>query len=120
MASTPVYGKIKELDIERSTLDTDDIVLTVTQKKSPVDVTGWTANLTVNPNKDATDAGTNVFEATGSPLTPATNGQIAIDMTSFAVSAGNYNYDIRIIDAAGKGRESLAGKFKVVQRIPSS
>lgn len=118
MAET--YGDIKEVNILRSTLDTDDIVLTLKQNELAIDVTGWTADLTINPEKDATDSGTNVFEADGAPLSPATDGKIAIDMSLFNVAAGKYFYDIRIIDDAGKGRESLAGKFTVTQRIPKS
>ena len=118
MADT--YGEIKEIDIVRSTLDTDDIIIKVKNGGKVVDVTGWTADLTVNENKATTTASTNEFEATGIPLTPEIDGRIAIDMSSFAVPAGKYNYDIRIIDSAGKGRESFAGKFTVIQRIPKS
>jgi len=110
------YGEIIACNIERSTLDTDDIILNITKKKSAFDITGWTADLTINTAKDGS-GGANIFEAAGIVFGAATNGQIAIDMGSFAVTAGKYFYDVRIIDAGGKGREYLAGKFTVIQRI---
>ena len=110
------YGEIIVCDIERSTLDTDDLVLNIKKNGIAVDVTGWTADLTVNGAKDGS-AGANVFEAIGAVFGDPLNGQIAIDMSSFNVASGNYFHDIRVIDIAGKGRESLAGKFKVTQRI---
>ena len=111
------YGAIIECNIERSTLDTDDIILNITKSGSTFDITGWTADLTVNTAKDGS-GGANTFEASGVVFGVSTNGQIAIDMSLFgSVPAGNYYHDVRIIDAAGKGRESLAGKFKVTQRI---
>jgi len=116
---TTVYGSIIKANIERSTLDTDDIILNMSYKKSPIDVAGWTANLTINADKNATDASTNVFNADGVAMTPTTDGKIRIDMSNFGiVPAGKYEYDIRVIDANGRGRESMAGKFTVTQRIP--
>ena len=113
------YGEIIACDIERSTLDTDDIILNLTKSKSAFDITGWTANLTVNTAKDGT-GGANTFEATGTVYGDAANGQISIDMGLFAVAAGKYYFDIRVIDANDRGRESLAGKFTVIQRIPKA
>ena len=113
------YGVIISADIERSTLDTDDIIISLTKKKSAFDVTGWTTNITVNTIKDGT--GTLVFEASGVVYGDTANGQLSIDMSLFgAVAAGKYFYDIRIIDSNSRGRESLAGKFTVVQRIAHS
>ena len=115
----PTYGTIIECHIERSTLDTDDIVLNLSKNKAAFDITGWTADITVNTLKDG--SGTNVFEASGVVLGAAINAQIAIDMTAFnSVAAGKYFHDIRVIDASSKGRESLAGKFTVTKRIPKS
>jgi len=112
------YGKIIECDIDRSTLDTDDIILNLSKSGATFDITGWTADLTVNTEKDGSgDGGVNVFEAAGAVFGDAANAQIAIDMSGFAVAAGRYYFDIRVIDAGGKGRESLAGKFIVTQRI---
>jgi len=110
------YGKIIECDIERSTLDTDDIILKLKKSGEPIDVTGWTANLTVNLTKDG-EGQVNAFEADGVVFGTPANGQIAIDMTLFNMAKGKYYHDIRVIDASGKGRESLAGKFTVTQRI---
>jgi len=113
------YGTILEANIERSTLDTDDIILNLTKSKAAFDITDWTANITVNTAKDG--SGVLVFEADGVVFGAATNAQIAIDMSlAGAVAAGKYFHDIRIIDASGKGRESLAGKYTVTQRIPKS
>ena len=113
------YGEIIVCDIERSTLDTDDIILNLKKNKAAFDVTGWTANITINAVKDGS-GGVNIFEADGVVFGDPLNGQIAIDMGLFAVAAGRYFHDIRIIDAGGKGREALAGKFTVTQRIAKS
>jgi len=110
------YGEIIACDIERSTLDTDDIILNLTKNQTAFNISGWTANLTVNTAKDGS-GGANTFEAEGVVFGDANNGQISIDMGLFAVAAGKYYYDIRVIDGGGKGRESIAGKFTVTQRI---
>ena len=41
----PDYGAIIECNIERSTLDTDDIILNITKSGSTFDITGWTATV---------------------------------------------------------------------------
>lgn len=111
-----VHGEIIVCDIKRSTLDTDGIILSLGKEGVAFDVTGWTAEITVNVTKDGlTEA--NVFEASGGVYGDALNGQLEIDMSLFALAAGKYYHDIRIIDALGRGRESLAGSFTVTQRI---
>jgi len=114
--ATIAYGKILERAIERSTDDTDSIVINLTKKRQAFDITGWTADLTVNTAADGT-GGDNVFEASGVVFGDPLNAQIAIDMSGFSLPKGPYFYDIRLIDAAGRGRESLAGPFDVFQRI---
>ena len=119
MATNGTYGSIIECNMERSTLDTDDIILNITKDGIAVDVTSWTADLTINTVKDGS-GGANSFEGAGSVYGDPLNGQISINMGSFALVAGAYFYDIRLIDANSRGREYLAGKFKVVQRIPKA
>jgi len=110
------YGEIIVCDIKRSTLDTDAIILTLGKQGVVFDVTGWTAEITINVTKDGLTE-PNVFEASGGVYGDPLNGQLEIDMSSFALAAGKYYHDIRIIDALSRGRESLAGSFTVTQRI---
>lgn len=120
-------GVPTECDIERRRGDTKTIVIRLTTDGSPVDVTGYTATLTINtvkaPNIDVSPVeGQQIFQAVGAALSsPGTDGKIAFPMAQFAASpyvpVGSYFYDVQITDVAGEIFTPLIGKFKVVQDI---
>lgn len=120
-------GAPTECDIEKRRGDTKDISIRLKDSSgNNLDVTGYTALLTINtskaPNIDASPAvGVQVFQATGAPNSPGTDGVIRFDFANFGgspyVSVGNYFYDVQITDVAGEIFTPLIGKFQVKQDI---
>jgi hypothetical protein len=120
-------GAPTECDIEKRRGDTKDIQLRLKTDGANVDVSGYTALLTINtsktPNIDVSpEIGQQVFQAVGAPAnSPTTDGILRFDFAAFGgspyVDVGSYFYDVQITDGAGEIFTPLIGKFKVVQDI---
>jgi hypothetical protein len=120
-------GAPTECDIEKRRGDTKDISIKLKDSSgNALDVTGYTALLTLNtdkaPNPDQSPVvGTQIFQTSGAPNSPGTDGILRFDFASFGgspyVSVGSYFYDVQITDAGGEIFTPLIGKFKVVQDI---
>jgi hypothetical protein len=121
-------GTPTECDIERRRGDTKDISIRLKDSDGNIlDVTGYTALLTLNtskaPDPDASpeDGSLQIFQATGTPNSPGTDGILRFDMAAFGgspyVPVATYFYDVQVTDAAGEIITPLIGKFKVVQDI---
>ncbi len=87
---------------------------------SPINVTGFTANLQVKANaSDATPA----FEfknANNRVTIGSTDGLITFSMTaadSAGLTLGNYVYALEVVDATGKNILVMSGKLKVVPGV---
>jgi hypothetical protein len=106
-------------DIERPRGDTYADVVLIKSKKTglPINITGYSFLLTVDPNKAPTDASTKLFQLTGT-IIDAPNGQVSFapDVTQ-ADHVGSYYYDVQMVDSAGKKRTILSGKYKFTQDI---
>lgn len=105
-------------DIERSEDDTDDIIIHLTDSAgADIDVTGWTAILSIGTDADTLLTGS---QATYNGTGVAADGLISIDMNPFNVPQGSYKYDIRVTDTVTgdtPARVYVKGKFKVTPRI---
>lgn len=120
-------GAPTECDIEKRRGDTKDISIRLRdQSGNNLDVTGYTALLTINtdkaPDVDVSPVvGTQVFQTSGAPNSPGTDGILRFDFAAFGgspyVPVGSYFYDVQVTDAAGEIFTPLIGKFKVVQDI---
>jgi hypothetical protein len=120
-------GAPTECDIEKRRGDTKDIsILLKDSSGNALDVTGYTALLTINTDKAPNISvspvvGSQVFQTSGAPNSPGTDGTIRFDFDAFGgspyVPVGSYFYDVQITDAAGEIFTPLIGKFKVVQDI---
>jgi hypothetical protein len=120
-------GAPTECDIEKRRGDTKDISIRLRDSSgNNLDVTGYTALMTLNTVKDpnpetSPERGVQIFQTSGAPNSPGTDGVIRFDFNSFGgspyVSPGNYFYDVQITDVAGEIFTPLIGKFKVVQDI---
>ena len=120
-------GAPTECDIEKRRGDTKDISIKLTSGGAALDVSGYTAFMTLNTEKApdlsvSPEIGTEVFQATGVQVSsPGTDGVLRFDFAAFGgspyVPAGTYNYDVQITDVAGEIFTPLIGKFKVVQDI---
>jgi hypothetical protein len=120
-------GEPTECDIEKRRGDTKDISIRLRDSSgNNLNVAGYTALLTINTSKapdpdTSPEVGVEVFQATGTPNSPGTDGVIRFDFINFGgspyVSVGNYFYDVQITDVSGEIFTPLIGKFKVVQDI---
>ena len=121
-------GAPTECDVERRRGDTKTFSIRLKDSSgNPLDVSGYTALLTLNTDKapdiDASPVvGTQVFQAVGvQASSPGTDGVLSFPMAQFAASpyvdVGSYFYDVQVTDAAGEIFTPLIGKFKVVQDI---
>ena len=120
-------GAPTECDIEKRRGDTKDIsILLKDSSGSALDVTGYTALLTINTSKTpdlsvSPEVGEEVFQAVGAPNSPGTDGILRFDMAAFGASpyvpVANYFYDVQVTDASGEIFTPLIGAFKVKQDI---
>jgi hypothetical protein len=120
-------GAPTECDIERRRGDTKDISIRLKDSDGNIlDVTGYSALLTINTDKapdpeSSPQVGSQIFQATGTPNSPGTDGILRFDFAAFGASpyvpVGSYFYDVQVTDAAGEIITPLIGKFKVVQDI---
>ena len=106
------------IDITRLRGDTFPIVFLVTSGGTPVNITGWTFTLTIDPSDAPADAGSNVLALTG-VLTDPTGGEVTFTMTALEadIAPGAYNYDVQGVDGAGVIRTFGVAKFIIDQDI---
>ncbi|TFH65753.1 MAG: hypothetical protein E4G91_01350 [Candidatus Zixiibacteriota bacterium] len=124
MATTANIGAPAECNFERRRGDTKDIAIRLKADGVVIATAeGYTALLTINTVKDPNppQTGVQVFQATGSPNSPATDGILRFDFSTFAASpevgVGSYFYDIQITDPSGEISTPQIGKFVVKQDI---
>lgn len=127
MATTANIGAPAECNFERRRGDTKDIAIRLTQDGTAIaSAQGYSGLLTINTVKDpdptaSPPKGVQIFQATGSPNSPATDAILRFDFSAFAgspeVAKGNYFYDIQITDPAGEIHTPQIGKFIVKQDI---
>ena len=103
--------------ITRKRGDTYPIEILVTSEDLPLDVSGCTFKLTVDPSKAPTVDTNNVIALTGTLITGET-GRVDFALTDEqADHLGKYYYDVQMTDGDGKIRTIMADKFVWVQDI---
>lgn len=114
-----VIGDIVECDITRKRADTYPLTIKLKDSAAALlDVTGYSAIITLDPNKAPADNTANVFTANGVPSVTPADGCLIFDMSAITtVQPGNYHYDIQITDAGGFVRTAVNGRFKITQDI---
>jgi hypothetical protein len=121
-------GAPTECDIEKRLGDTKDISILLKDSSGNVlDVSGYTALLTINTSKtpdisSSPEIGTEIFQTSGvAASSPGTDGILRFDFAAFGgspyVQVGSYFYDVQITDVAGEIFTPLIGAFKVKQDI---
>jgi hypothetical protein len=106
-------------DITRKRGDTyaDEFVLKSKVTGQPINLTGYTFLLTVDPNKEPTSAATNAYQLTGTIL-DAVGGRVEFAPTAMqADRVGAFFYDVQMVDGAGRKRTVVSGKYKYEQDI---
>lgn len=106
-------------DITRRRGDTfpHRIVVTDSRTGEPVDITGFSFKLTVDPAEFPADASANLFQVAG-VISDPTGGIVEFSPSAADVNhVGDYYYDIEMVDTASKKRTIAHGAFKLVQDI---
>lgn len=107
------------LRLSRSRGDTfaDVFVIKSSVTNLPIDVTGCTFLLTVDPDPAPTTAANNILQLTGNVLS-ATNGQVAFAPNSVQADlVGSFYFDIQMTDSAGSKRTLKYGEYSLRQDI---
>lgn len=118
MAHSLKVGEAHDIDIcrRRGATQSFRIRLLNPGTTTPLDVTGYTAELNIHSIKDPIDVTTLVFLAPGVPSGTPTDGYLIFDFSLFdPVPIGNYYHGIRVIDAASLDSVPVLGKFIVEQ-----
>lgn len=87
---------------------------------SPIDVTGYDARMQIRASKSSSSAIAEFTVANSRVSVGTTNGLISFSMTaadSAALSAGNYVYDIEVIDTSNAVLLAMSGACKIVGEV---
>lgn len=107
-------------DITRKRGDTyaDEFTIKSAATGLPLNITGYTFTLTVDPSKEPADATSNLYALTGTIL-DAANGRVEFAPTALQADQpiGTYYYDVQMVDGAGRKRTIVAGKYVYKQDI---
>lgn len=106
-------------DITRYRGDTyaDVFTLKNAQTKQPLNLTGHTFVMTLDPNKAPTSTATNLYSITGTILDAAAGTVEFAPSSTQANNVGKYFYDIQMVDGQGRKRTILTGKYTYTQDI---
>lgn len=111
--------KPDEIDLCRARGDTFAMQFTVKDSAGvPINITGATFLMTVDPDSEPADATANLFQLTGT-ITDAVNGivQFQPNATQMDQPADIYFYDIQMTDASSAIRTIAKGKFEILGDI---
>lgn len=105
------------MDIERKRGDTYPIEIVVNADGAPLNVTGTSLILTVDPEKAPLTAAANLFQLNG-VVTDGPNGRVAFTPTPVQMDhVGKFYFDIQMTDGTGAKRTVAEGKFIFTQDI---
>lgn len=112
----------KNLSIERFRGDTYGNIFKITDSNGdPIDITGYTFKLTVNSQKDPTDTLTQLFQLTGTLVSPSLGTvKFAPNGTQANQDPGTYFFDIQMTDGTGAIQTVALGKYVFLQDITKS
>jgi len=96
----------------------DEITVTSETTGQPINITGYTFVLTVDPEKAPASAANNLYSITGTIL-DATAGRVEFAPSDVQANQlpGTYYYDIQLIDGAGRKRTIALDKYVYQQDI---
>jgi len=113
---------ISDVAICRKRGDTAPFTITLTDGTNPIDVTGFSFKLAVDPSATPTDNTNNLFELSvgdGITLTDPSNGVLTVTLSVLRAdqTPGIYFYDLEWTDGSGFIRTVLTGEWEVQQDI---
>jgi hypothetical protein len=109
----------QDLDICRVRGDTYPFVMVVKDENGlPIDITGFSFSLTVDPSPDPTTTAANLFTLTGS-IIDGPNGKVRFSLSSPQAdqAPGIYYYDVKMIDTASAERTIVRGEWAFEQDV---
>lgn len=95
----------------------DEFILKSKRTKQPIDITGFSFKLTVNTKAAPTASDPPEFQIDGT-ITDGPNGKVEFAPTDADVDrVGKFYYDIQMVDAAGRKRTLVSGRYVLTQDI---
>lgn len=106
-------------DITRKRGDTyaDEFIIKSKATGRPLNLTGYTFFMTLDPNKAPTDDSTMLYKLAGTIVDAAAGRVEFAPSLAQANAVGSYYYDVQMIDSAGRVRTVMSGKYKYEQDI---
>lgn len=106
-------------DIIRKRGDTyaDEITIKSATTGLPINITGYSFLLTLDPAKEPTSAALNVYQLTGVILDAAAGRVEFAPTTLQADQVGVFYFDVQMVDGAGRKRTIESGKYTYKQDI---
>lgn len=95
----------------------DEIIVKSAKTKLPIDITGYSFVMTLDPSKAPVDATTNVYSVTGTILDAATGRVEFAPSDVQADQLGIFYYDVQMTDGTGRKRTIALDKYTYVQDI---
>lgn len=106
--------------ITRKRGDTYADEITVKSKATglPIDITGYTFIMTLDPEKAPATAANNLYALTGA-IIDAPTGRVGFAPSALQADQppNTYYYDVQMVDGAGRKRTILLDKYKYEQDI---
>lgn len=95
----------------------DEIVIKSKTTGLPINITGYSFTMTLDPKKDPADASGNLYALTGT-IVDAAAGRVEFAPTAMqADHVGAFYYDIQMTDGAGRKRTVALDKYVYTQDI---
>lgn len=115
-----LYGKQPaQVDLALPQGQTWDTSILWESDGDPVDLTGWSARMMLRASADAPSPTVSLSTATNT-LTAASNGVIGLSysaISSAAITASTYLYDLEVVNPSGTVRRLMEGRAVVSREI---
>jgi hypothetical protein len=106
-----------EITRRRGDTYADEFTIKSKATGQPLDITGYTFTLTVDPSKAPVSATTNLYQING-VIVEALAGRVEFAPTAIqADQLGSFFYDVQMVDGAGRKRTVVLDKYKYEQDI---
>ncbi len=95
----------------------DEIIVKSAKTKKPINITGYTFVMVLDPSAAPTNSDANVYSLDG-VIVDAANGRVEFaPSVSQADRVGSFYYEVQMVDGAGRKRTILSARYKYVQDI---
>ena len=98
----------------------DEFTIKSKTTKLPINITGYTFLLTVDPEKAPAAATNNLYQLVGTIVDAAAGRVEFAPSASQANQVGAFFYDVQMVDGAGRKRTIVLDKYKYEQDIGKS